>query len=68
MKATLPKSKRLRFSIYVFHVFVLMGVYAMQLNYSLNELAVYMTATAIPLITYVLGDTFRKSDLTDIDK
>jgi hypothetical protein len=65
MKATLPKSKRLRFSIYVFHIFVFMGMYAMKLNYSLNELAVYMTATAIPLITYVLGDTLRKSDNTN---
>lgn len=56
------RSKRLRFSIYVFHVFIFIGIFAIVKNYNLSDLAVYMSATAIPLVAYVLGDTFRKSE------
>ena len=64
----LPKSKRLRFSVYVFHIFVGIGFYGIYKGADLSQLAIYLTAVAIPLVGYILGDTFRPSNLTDIDK
>ena len=58
---TVPRSKRFRFAVYAFHVFAAMGVYAMRIGADLSALAVYMTATAIPLVAYIIGDTIRGS-------
>lgn len=64
----LPKSKRLRFAVYTLHLFVAIGVYGIYKGADLNSLAVFLTAVAIPLVGYIIGDTFRPSNLTDINK
>ena len=68
MKTNLPKSKRLRFAVYVFHIYILLGILAMRWQVELSSLGAYVAATSLPLLGYILGDTFRKSDLTDIEK
>ena len=64
----LPKSKRLRFAVYTLHLFVGMGVYGIYKEVDLSQLAIFLTAVAIPLVAYILGDTFRSSNLEDINK
>ena len=62
MPNKMPPSKRLRFAIYVFHVFVGIGIYGIAKGADMAGLGAYLAATAIPLIAYVLGETYRKSE------
>lgn len=64
----LPKSKRLRFAIYTLHLLVAVGVFGIYKNADLNGLAAYMAVTSIPLVAYILGDSFRPSNTSDINK
>ena len=56
------KRKRFKFAIYTMHVFILIGIYAIRNDVDLTALGVYLGATAIPLVAYILGDSLRKSD------
>ena len=64
----LPRSKRLRFSIYTLHLLTAVGVLGMYLKTDLSQLAAYMAVTVIPLVAYIIGDTMRPSNLNDIEK
>lgn len=65
----LPKSKRLRFAIYVFHILLIIGVWAYNSNPEhIQGFAVFLGVTTIPLIAYILGDTYRPSNIDDINK
>jgi hypothetical protein len=61
-KDILPKSKRLRFSVYTMHLLAGIGVWGMYLGADLAALSVYMTVTVIPLVAYITGETIRKSE------
>jgi hypothetical protein len=59
---TIPKSKRFRFSIYTLHLMVAVGILGMILKADLAGLSSYMAVTAIPLVAYILGESFRPSN------
>jgi hypothetical protein len=64
----LPKSKRLRFTavgLGVNFITVWIGVY---FNVDLVALGTCLSLINAPLYVYVFGDSFRPSNLTDIDK
>ena len=62
MKLDKLKRKRLKFSVYAFHILVLMGLYGINKGVDLVALSVYMAATCIPVLSFILGDTLRKSE------
>ena len=68
MKSGMPKSKRLRFAVYVFHVYMALGVFGIVKQTDLTALGTFCALTSFPLLAYILGDTFRPSNLTDINK
>ena len=67
MKTTLPKSKRLRFSVAVIIANFAIGVYGILKGADLSALGSFLALSNTPLYAYILGDTFRKSDLSNID-
>jgi hypothetical protein len=58
----IPQSKRFRFSIYTLHLMVAVGILGMILKTDLAGLSSYMAVTAIPLVAYILGESFRPSN------
>lgn len=64
----LPKSKRLRFSIAVIIANFIIGTIGIYQNADLQALGVFLALSNAPLYTYVLGDTFRASNVTDINQ
>jgi len=64
----LPKSKRLRFSIWVIVANFIIGAYGLYIGADLQALGVFLALSNAPLYAYVLGDSFRPSDLSDINK
>lgn len=64
----LPKSKRLRFSVWVIVANFLIGAYGIHAGADLQALGVFLALSNAPLYAYVLGDSFRPSNLTDINK
>jgi hypothetical protein len=63
-----PKSKRFRFAFYAFHFYMITGILAAWQGWDLNALALFFTATSIPIVGYIVGDSLRQSDLTDLEK
>lgn len=68
MKVTVPKSKRLRFAIWVIVVNFLMGGFGIYHGADLQALGMFLALSNAPLYVYILGDTNRPSNLTDINK
>lgn len=64
----LPKSKRFRFAFYAFHVYIIIGVVAMYKQADLVSLGTYLLMITTPVALYILGDTFRPSNLSDLNK
>jgi len=64
----LPKSKRLRFSVWVIVANFAIGVLGILKGADLQALGVFLALSNAPLYAYVLGDSFRPSNLTDINK
>jgi hypothetical protein len=56
------KNKRLKFAFYTLHLMVAVGILGMYWGVDLGALGVYMAVTAIPLVAYILGETFRPSN------
>ena len=63
-----PKSKRLRFSIAVIIANFAIGAFGIIKGSDLAALGTFLALSNTPLYAYILGDTIRKSDLTDINK
>lgn len=68
MKASMPKSKRLRFSVWVIVANFLIGILGIFQGADLQALGIFLAMSNAPLYAYVLGDSFRASNLTDINK
>ena len=68
MRAQLPKSKRLRFSIAVIVSNFVIGIIGIIYQADLQALGVFLALSNAPLYAYVLGDTFRPSDLKDLNR
>jgi hypothetical protein len=68
MDLKLPKSKRLRFAIYTFHVYIILGIFGVIMGANLADLGVFCSTTSIPLIAYILGDSYRPSKLENIEE
>ena len=64
----LPKSKRIRFSVWVIVANFAIGVLGILKGADLQALGVFLALSNAPLYAYVLGDSFRPSNLTDINK
>jgi hypothetical protein len=62
----LPKSNRFRFALYTLHLLCVIGIWGVYRGADLNGLAAYMAVTVIPLVAYILGETYRPS--TNIKK
>lgn len=58
---TLPNSKRLRFAVYTMHLLVVVGLIGMKWGVDMAGLAAYMGVTTIPLVAYILGETYKPS-------
>ncbi len=63
----LPKSKRLRFCIAVIIVNFIMGIVGMLFGINLLTLGGFLSLSNSPLYVYVLGDSYRPSNLKDIN-
>ncbi len=63
-----PKSKRLRFSVWVIIANFAIGVLGILKGTDLQALGVFLALSNAPLYAYVLGDSFRASKLSDIDQ
>lgn len=59
----LPASKRLRFSIAVIIANFAIGAMGIHYGADLQALGVFLALSNSPLYVYVLGDTFRPSNL-----
>lgn len=64
----LPASKRLRFSVAVIIANFVIGLVGIFQGADLQALGVFLAMSNAPLYAYVLGDTFRASNLNDINK
>lgn len=64
----LPKSKRLRFSIWVIVANFAIGALGILKSADLTALGTFLALSNTPLYAYILGDTFRASNTNDIDK
>ena len=64
----LPKSKRLRFSMAVIIINFIMGVAGMYFRTDLSKLGVFLMMSNSPLYVYILGDSYRPSNLKDINQ
>lgn len=67
-KITLPKSKRFRFSVWVIVANFAIGTFGIWQQADLQALGVFLALSNAPLYAYVLGDSFRPSNLNDINK
>ncbi len=65
---TLPKSKRLRFSIAVIIANFAIGIFGIIKGADLSALGTFLALSNTPLYAYILGDSFRPSNLKDIEK
>ena len=63
----LPKSKRLRFSIAVIIANFIIGVIGILYGANLLTLGAFLSLSNSPLYIYVLGDSYRPSNLKDIN-
>ena len=62
MKLKLPKSKRYRISIYTMISLMVIGILGFIYDpMHIDNLGAYMIATVMPIIGYVLGESFRPS-------
>jgi hypothetical protein len=64
----LPKSKRLRFSIAVIIANFIIGFFGIYKNADLTALGTFLALSNTPLYAYILGDSFRPSNLKNIDE
>jgi threonine/homoserine efflux transporter RhtA len=64
----LPRSKRFRFSVWVIVANFAIGMFGIWQGADLNALGVFLALSNAPLYAYVLGDTFRASNLNDINQ
>jgi len=64
----LPKSKRLRFSTAVIVANFIIGGFGIYHNADLQALGIFLALSNSPLYVYILGDSFRPSNVTDINK
>ncbi len=64
----LPKSKRLRFCIAVIIVNFILGIMGMLTGANLLMLGGFLSLSNTPLYVYVLGDSYRPSNLKDINQ
>lgn len=60
----ISNSKRLKFAIVTFIIYLIIGIFTLIFNpTSLTDMGVYISVTSIPLVTYILGETIRKSKI-----
>jgi hypothetical protein len=64
----LPKSKRLRFSIAVIIANFIIGFFGIIKGADLTALGTFLALSNTPLYAYILGDSFRPSNLKNIDE
>ena len=64
----LPKSKRLRFSVWVIVMNFAIGALGVYKGTDMQALGIFLALCNTPLYAYILGDSFRPSDLSDINK
>jgi hypothetical protein len=64
----IPKSKRLRFSAIVIAANFIIGCLGIIYESDLTALGTFLALANTPLYAYILGDTFRASNLNDINK
>jgi Kef-type K+ transport system membrane component KefB len=61
--AKLTNSKRLKFAIITFIIYLAIGITTLLFRPdSLTDMGVYLSITSIPLVTYILGETLRASN------
>ena len=65
---TLPKSKRLRFSIAVIVANFVIGIIGIIKGADLTALGTFLALCNTPLYAYILGDSFRPSNLKNIEE
>jgi hypothetical protein len=68
MPTQYAKNKRFRFSIWVIVANFVIGAFGIWHGADLNALGVFLALSNAPLYAFVLGDTFRPSDVDQLKK
>jgi hypothetical protein len=63
-----PKSKRFRFSLVVIAVNFLLGGMGMYLKADLVQLGTFLVMSNSPLYVYILGESYRPSNLKNTEQ
>ena len=59
-------SKRLRISIIAFFIYIIIGILTLFIDSkALTGMGVYIGSTSLPILVYILGESFRPSNKTN---